>query len=151
MRWLVAPVCFLILCSTQVLLLGYPAQTTGIPDTEVELDKYKCYIEDTVKPNWEKEMVQNETGLRYGDVILRFTVHSDGSISDFQVIEGDSAALLKNVSIKVLLASAPFKPFSAALIQETGDSFYDHMTFKVIRQTAREKAAAAAAQSGEMD
>jgi len=95
---------------------------------------YRCYLHDKVSQRWYGEMARNDKGaLRYGTVKIRFMVHSDGTISNLAIMEGESAGLLKTVSINVLLDSAPFKPFNDGLVKEMGTDYIDDMTFTVQR------------------
>ena len=122
----VKPICFLVMA-----LIGLPvladqgAATTPLCD-------YRCYLHDKVSQRWYGEMARNNKGaLRYGTVKIRFMVHSDGTISNLSIVEGESAGLLKTVSINVLLDSAPFKPFSNDLVKEMGTDYIDDITFTV--------------------
>src|SRR5882762_2179436 len=78
-------------------------------------------------------MEKNKSGLRYSEVKLRLTLHSDGSISNPKILIGESAGLLKTVTLKVVFQSAPFKPFGDDLIKEMGPSYVDDFTFEITR------------------
>ena len=97
------------------------------------LAKYRCYTQDVVTPLWYREMAKNNFGgFRYSEVRIRCRVHSDGTVSDMTVVVGESAGLLKTVSLHVLQSAAPFKPFDPALIAEMGTSYVDEFSFKVV-------------------
>jgi hypothetical protein len=124
------PICLFAMALIGLPLLGDPAPVLTTP-----LETYRCYVHDTISPRWYSEMTKNDQGgLRYGKVKIRFTVHSDGSVSDLVVVVGDSAGLLKTVTMNVIRDSAPFKPFGPDLIQEMGTSYIDDYTFEVTRK-----------------
>jgi len=111
-------------------------ETDSSSQTTSPLCDYRSYFHAKVSQRWYSEMVKNNKGdLRYGTVTIRFKVHSDGTISDLSIVEGDYAGLLKTVSLKVLLDSAPFKPFDQALIKEMGLTYVDDMTFMTRRDS----------------
>jgi hypothetical protein len=122
------------ICLLAMALIGFPVLAdqgaASTPAATTPLCDYRSYFHDRVSQRWYSEMVRNDLGaLRYGTVKIRFVVHSDGTISNLSIMEGDSAGLLKTVSINVLLDSAPFKPFSDALVKEMGTDYVDDMTF----------------------
>jgi hypothetical protein len=102
-----------------------------------ELVKYKTYTREVLHPIWSAEMVKNQSSLWFGQVRIRCTVHSDGSVSDLSIPVGAGTGLLKTVSQKALLASAPFKPFDAALLKEVGTSYTDDFVFSVVSKPTR--------------
>jgi hypothetical protein len=107
------------------------------PTDTTPLGKYRCYTHDLVSPLWYAEMNRNNFGaFRYSEVRIRVRVHADGTLSDFTIVVGDSAGLLKTVSLNVLQSAAPFKPFGDDLIHEMGKSYMDDFDFKVVRKSA---------------
>jgi outer membrane biosynthesis protein TonB len=94
-----------------------------------ELGKYKQYIYSVVGSYWYPDVDAHFGTIGVGMVHIQFTIHSDGTISDVIVLEGDNLEILKNISKHALVAPAPFKPFSAAMIKQVGDSYTDDFTF----------------------
>jgi hypothetical protein len=124
-----------LVCLSVVTLIGLPLFGDPAPELTTPLETYRCYVHDTIASRWYSEMTKNDKGgLRYGKVKIRFTVHSDGSVSNFAVVVGDSSGLLKTVTLYVIQESAPFKPFGPDLIKEMGNSYVDDYTFEVTRR-----------------
>jgi hypothetical protein len=115
--------------------IARPATASATPNDE--LTKYQCYTRKALWTIWDREIMKNQTSLWFGEVKIRCTIHSDGSISNPSVVVGESTGLLKTVSINSLIASAPFKPFNDALLQEVGKSYTDDFIFTVAQQPHR--------------
>jgi outer membrane biosynthesis protein TonB len=98
-----------------------------------ELGKYKQYVYSVVGSYWYPDVDQHFGTIGVGMVHIQFTIHSDGRISDVIVLEGNNGntEILKGISHHALIAPAPYKPFSDALIKEVGDSYTDDFTFSV--------------------
>jgi hypothetical protein len=64
-------------------------------------------------------------------VHIRFTIHSDGKLTDVTVLDGNNLEILRDISHNALRMPAPYKPFSPALIKEVGDSYTDDFSFSV--------------------
>jgi outer membrane biosynthesis protein TonB len=96
-----------------------------------ELGKYKQYVYSVVGSYWYPEIDKHFGLLGVGQVHIQFTIHSDGTLTDVAVLEGDDRDQLKTISKNALVAPAPFKPFSPAMIKEVGDSYTDDFTFSV--------------------
>jgi outer membrane biosynthesis protein TonB len=98
-----------------------------------ELGKYKQYVYSVVGSYWYPDINQHFGIIGVGVVHIQFTIHSDGTITDVVILQGDTANLeiLKTISRNALVAHAPFKPFSDAMIKEVGDSYTDDFSFSV--------------------
>jgi outer membrane biosynthesis protein TonB len=98
-----------------------------------ELGKYKQYVYSVVGSYWYPGINKSFQILPVGMVDIQFTIHSDGTISDVVVLQGNepNLQLLMSISKNALVAPAPFKPFSDAMIKEVGDSYTDDFTFSV--------------------
>jgi hypothetical protein len=95
-----------------------------------ELGKYKQYLYSVVGSYWYPDIDQHFGTIGVGMVHIKFTIHSDGTISDVIMLEGDDE-ILKNISKHALVAPAPFKPFNEAMIKQVGDSYTDDFTFSI--------------------
>ena len=80
---------------------------------------------------WYPDINQHFGLIPVGAVHIQFTIHSDGTLSDVTILEGDNQDMLKTISQQALVKPAPFKPFSDAMIKEVGDSYTDDFTFSV--------------------
>ena len=96
-----------------------------------ELGKYKQYVYSVVGSYWYPSVDKAFGTIGVGVVHIKFTIHSDGTLSDVQVLEGDNLEILKNISTQALRSPAPFKPFNAAMIKQVGDSYTDDFSFSV--------------------
>jgi outer membrane biosynthesis protein TonB len=100
---------------------------------ETELGKYKQYIYSVVGSYWYPAVNKSFQVLPVGMVHIQFTIHSDGTISDVIILEGNTSnlQLLMSISKNALVQQAPFKPFSEAMVKQVGDSYTDDFTFSV--------------------
>ncbi len=96
-----------------------------------ELGKYKQYVYTVVGSHWYPDVDQHFGTIGVGVVHIQFTIHSDGTITDVNVLEGGNLMILLNISRNALIAPAPYKPFSDAMIKEVGDSYTDDFSFSV--------------------
>jgi outer membrane biosynthesis protein TonB len=98
-----------------------------------ELGKYKQYVYSVVGSYWYPAVNKSFQVLPVGMVHIQFTIHSDGTISDVVVLQGNepNLQLLMSISKNALVANAPFKPFNDAMIKQVGDSYTDDFTFSV--------------------
>lgn len=103
-------------------------------DPNDELVKYKGYMRKALEPIWRRETTANQSSMWFGEVRIRCNIHSDGTVTNPAIIVGESCGLLKTISMHTLVTSAPFKPFSEALIKETGGSYSDDISFTVTRR-----------------
>jgi len=96
-----------------------------------ELGKYKQYVHTAVGSWWYPDINQHFGTIGVGTVHIQFTIHSDGTITDVTVLEGDNLEILKVISKHALIAPAPYKPFSDAMIKQVGDSYTDDYEFSI--------------------
>jgi outer membrane biosynthesis protein TonB len=96
-----------------------------------ELGKYKQYMYNVVGSYWYPDVNDHFGTIGVGMVHIQFTIHSDGTMTDVIILEGGNLEILKGISKHALVAPAPFKPFSDAMIKEVGDSYTDDFTFSV--------------------
>ena len=99
-----------------------------------ELGKYKQYVYEVVGSYWYPAVDQGFGTIGVGAVHIQFTIHKDGTLSDVEVLDGDTDAgrmILRNISLNALRSPAPFKPFSPGMIKEVGDSYTDDFSFSV--------------------
>jgi outer membrane biosynthesis protein TonB len=99
-----------------------------------DLGKYKQYVYQVVGSYWYPAIDQSFSTIGVGAVHIRFTIHKDGTLSDVEVLDGDtdsSRTILRGISLNALRSPAPFKPFSPGMIKEVGDSYTDDFSFSV--------------------
>lgn len=96
-----------------------------------ELGKYKQYVHAAVGSYWYPDIDQHFGTIGVGMVHIQFTIHSDGRITDITVLEGDNLEILKGISHHALIAPAPYKHFSDAMIKQVGDSYTDDFEFSI--------------------
>ena len=94
-----------------------------------DLGKYKQYVYETVGSYWYPEVDKQFGAIGVGSVTIRFTIHSDGTMSDVEIVDGETNQVLKTISQNALTSPAPFKAFSPAMIKEVGDSYTDDFSF----------------------
>jgi hypothetical protein len=108
--------------------VSHPVPPAALRDP---LQKYKAYMYDIVGSYWYPAIDRTYSTLPSGAVHIRFTVHSDGNISDVQVIEGKNLTGLVNICLRALEGPSPFKPFDSELIKEVGNKYNDDFTFSI--------------------
>ena len=94
-----------------------------------DLGKYKQYVYEVVGSYWYPEVDKKFGAIGVGSVTIRFTIHSDGTISDVEVIDGETNQILKSISQNALVSPAPFNPFTPGMIKEVGTSYTDEFSF----------------------
>jgi hypothetical protein len=108
--------------------VSHPVPPAALRDP---LTKYKAYMYDVVGSYWYPAVDRIYSTLPSGTVHIRFTVHSDGNISDVEVDEGKNLTGLVNICLRALKGPAPFKPFDSELIKKVGDKYDDDFTFSI--------------------
>jgi hypothetical protein len=93
--------------------------------------KYRQYVYSVVGSYWYPNMVRYSGILPAAIVRIRFTVHSDGNVSDFSVIEGKDQKEFVQICLNSVKNPSPFKPFDPALLQEVGKKYVEDYTFGV--------------------
>ncbi len=94
-----------------------------------ELGKYKQYVYEIVGSYWYPQVTEKFGMIGVGTVTIQYTIHSDGTISDVIVTDGQDHNILRTISQSALTSPAPYKPFSPAMIKEVGDSYTDEFSF----------------------
>ena len=94
-----------------------------------ELGKYKQYVYEVVGSYWYPQVTQQFGTIGVGGVTIQFTIHSDGTISNVVITDGQDRHILATISQGALTSPAPYKPFSPAMIKEVGDSYTDEFSF----------------------
>lgn len=112
------------------------AGMSGQPTPEAmatDLGRYKAYIYGVVGSYWYPQVNKSFQVLPVGMVHIKFTIHSDGTISDVVVLDGNepNLQLLMSISKNALIQPAPYKPFTDAMIKQVGESYTDDFTFSV--------------------
>jgi outer membrane biosynthesis protein TonB len=95
------------------------------------LGKYQMEFYQIVKSYWDPDVEKSVSLLPVGQVVFRYTVHSDGTITDVTLVQGDNLQLLRTISRHALVAPAPYKPFSDEMKKQVGDSYTDEMSFSI--------------------
>jgi len=108
-----------------------PGSSNSPAAMATELGKYKQYVYSVVGSHWYPDINQHFGTIGVGMVHIQFTIHSDGTISDVTILEGNNLEILRDISHRALVAPAPYKPFSDAMIKEVGDSYTDDFSFSV--------------------
>jgi TonB family protein len=95
--------------------------------------KYMQQFRNIVGSYWYPAVDSQMSLISVGTVVIRFTVHSDGTISDITVLQGNDNPnfVLKNISVSALRSPAPFPPFPPEMIKDVGTSFTDEFSFGI--------------------
>ncbi len=97
-----------------------------------ELGKYKQYVYSVVGTYWYPDVNQHFGTIGVGQVSIQYTIHSDGTLTDVSITQGDNFIILRDISKNALMAPAPFNRFSDAMLKELGtDSYTDEFSFSV--------------------
>ncbi len=100
---------------------------------DTPLSLYKKHIRAVLDYYWAYEVKKHASDLEAGTVKLTYVIHSDGSISDITVAEGNNLEVLKQVGEEVLVAGTPYRPFTPEVIEEVGDKYTDTKSFTISR------------------
>ena len=105
-----------------------PQYSNDAPLRETPLTEYKAYVRQIVGSYWCPSVERLSGALPAGRIHLRFTVHSDGTITDMRVLESTNQQLV-DIAVKSVNSPAPFKPFGRDLIYQVGDHYTDDLRF----------------------
>jgi hypothetical protein len=128
-RW----TCFLLAAFLVFPLRADDATAIGVVPTApptTELGKYKALVYRAVGARWYARVDALGNTLPIGEVRIRYTIYSDGTV-ETKVLDngGGNVPQLVSISLHAIKDSAPFPPFSPALIEEAGNNFTDDFTF----------------------
>lgn len=111
---------------------GVPRQATT-PAFDVKLTGYGDYDErfiEAVSQRWFDLLDSRQFALdRAGKVVLQFTLHFDGRVTDMKITENTVGDVLGYVCEKAINDPAPFAPWSSDMRQKLGDSRDFQFTF----------------------
>jgi hypothetical protein len=96
-----------------------------------ELGRYKQYVYSVVGTYWYPDIDSHFGIIPVGMVHIQFTINKDGTLTNVVVLDGNNLVILRDISKRALVAPAPYKPFTDAMIKEVGDSYTDDFTFSV--------------------
>jgi len=105
-----------------------PQYSNDAPLRETPLTEYKAYVRQIVGSYWCPSVERLSGALPAGRIHLRFTVHSDGTITDVDVLEGKENRLV-SLALSSVKSPAPFKPFDESLVDQVGKSYNDDLWF----------------------
>jgi hypothetical protein len=108
-----------------------PFVSEGSKYSDDPLGNYKWYVYEVVQSYWHPAINERFGLIEQGKVRLRFTVHSDGSLSDVTLLEGKDQKEFAKICTDSLTSPEPFKPFDSALIKQVGEKYTDDFTFTV--------------------
>ncbi len=101
-----------------------------------DLGKYKQRVYAAIGAYWYPAVDNQFKLMPVGVVHLQFTIHEDGSVTDMNVLDGDTGDLqmLRAVSQDAVLKGAPYGPFTPVMKKEVGDSYTDDISFSTYGQ-----------------
>ena len=116
--------------------LGYSRQRRGrkqplARSAETELGRYKSKIYRAIGSRWYLNVDIAKTDLSIGTVRIKFFIQSNGVVSNVEVLEDSGSQMLHTISLKSILDSAPFEPFSESLKQQLGNGYDEEFTFSI--------------------
>jgi hypothetical protein len=104
-----------------------------VPSLDVKLTGYGVYDAEVVRAisqRWWDLLGSQQFALdRRGKVVLQFTMHYDGSITDMKMLENTVGDLLGYVCEKAVNDPAPFGPWTREMRLNMGDSRQVQFTF----------------------
>jgi outer membrane biosynthesis protein TonB len=98
---------------------------------ETELGRYKSKIYRAIGSRWYLNVDIAKTDLSIGTVRIKFFIQSNGVVNNLEVVENTGSQMLHTISLKAILDSAPFEPFSEAMKQQLGDGYSEEFTFSI--------------------
>ena len=112
---------------------GGVSRQASTPSLDVKLTGFGAYDEalvEAVSQRWYNLLDSQQFALdRTGKVVLQFTLHYDGRVTDMKIAENTVGDLLGYVCEKAVNDPAPFAPWSSDMRLKLGDSRPVQFTF----------------------
>lgn len=109
-----------------------PKKEYGLAPEGTELRAYQDKIHSAINSRFNSRVSQNMTQIGVDRVVIRFRVNPDGSISELDVIKGNSNSMLSVIaSDSIQQSSNLIGQFSESLKSERPDGFETQLEFKI--------------------
>lgn len=98
-----------------------PSILTSLSCAATPLGRYDANVIDQIKNNWYKLVESRPSpNSQPGKVIVTFTLHADGRITDLKIKENTTAPDLGDLCLLAVDRPSPFPPWPAAVVKELG-------------------------------
>ena len=124
-------------CSTQSIQPVTQPSDTSATNINIKLNvkvtqfsDYDTAFVERVSGQWYKLLDSGKFELDYtGKVVLRFRLHSDGTVSDIKISKNNVGSLLGFVCVKAVNNSMPFPKWSPEMVKKLGTYVDIEFTF----------------------
>jgi TonB family protein len=112
----------------KVIPAAVPAPRPNLGQTNAVFAPYDSALVKAIQQRWDA-LVRNHFGEQLGQVVVKFKLHADGSISDVAVASGNGNAELTQLSVSAVKDASPFGPWPDEIRQKVEGDFRE-LTFK---------------------
>lgn len=112
---------------TRMISVAYPGMTSWATNqiaTNSPFYKYDSALVESIEKRWyaildTKDFKPNKTGK----VVVRFHLHSDGTVSDVQILENQAVGLLDQACELAIKGCSPFSPWPPDMVKKVGKDY----------------------------
>jgi hypothetical protein len=100
-------------------LTGASATASAEVQVQAEKDQKDCTrsVRDQVNQSWKAALAAENPAPRNGLIVIEFSVHRDGSVSDFRKLTEGSEGPPMALCEKVIRAAAPFPAWTPSMVE----------------------------------
>ncbi len=106
-------------------------QDASIASLETALGRYQSQLFRAIGSRWNIQVEQKNAQMRIEQVLVRFHVNSDGTISDLDIVQGNPNSILGMISTDSIKQASGLIPYPSALKSEKPDGFAWQMGFRI--------------------
>jgi outer membrane biosynthesis protein TonB len=110
---------------------GAPGHLPSPEARETELGRYKAKIYRAIGSRWYLNVEIAKADLAIGVIKIRFYVQANGVVRNVEVVEDTGGQMLRTISVRAIVDSAPFEPFSDSMKAQLGDGYAEEFTFTI--------------------
>lgn len=138
MKWLtiiLLSACLISGCATQNSGFGPNSSEGKQPAGATNFKAYDKIVTDRITTTW-KKILKNQYAEtdNDGEVILKFTLHSDGTVSNIKTIRDDCGFPFHYYCVRAIEKSAPFPIWTPEMTEKLGDHLDVQFTFNYSSQ-----------------
>ena len=106
-------------------------QDASIASLQTALGRYQSQLFRAIGSRWNIQVEQKNAQVRIEQVLVRFHVNSDGTISDLDIVQGNPNSILGMISTDSIKQASGLIPYPPALKSEKPDGFAWQMGFRI--------------------
>jgi outer membrane biosynthesis protein TonB len=106
-------------------------QDASIASLETALGRYQSQLFRAIGSRWNIQVEQKNAQMRIEQILVRFHVNADGTISDLDIVQGNPNSILGMISTDSIKQASGLIPYTSALKSEKPDGFAWQMGFRI--------------------